>query len=136
MGLKLIFYVYLSWAVNVLVHEVAHYLVACILHFDILGIEIGAKLMSTSFGKLRISPILHKGSTIVNATFKSRFSAAFFYLSGAIGNLLILFVATCTTSSSFRITLQIIAVMHILSSLIPLPGSDLSNLIKVIKSNT
>lgn len=132
--IKFIIYLYISITINVLSHETGHYLVARILKLIVIKVEIGPQLMAINLGKFRISPLAYKGRIIIEASFQSWAFATAFYLSGAIGNLFIIFVSLHILFGPFKVLLQVIAIAQIVCSLIPIYGSDMSELIKVIKS--
>ncbi len=132
--LQFVFCSLLSLSINVIFHEVTHCIAARALSFPISNIDIGSKFMSIKLGKWSISPFVYKGCTIISTNSKSKIHMVIFYLSGTIGNFIILFVSLYIDFGVFKILLQLIAVAQIVFSLIPVNGSDLLNLIKTIKT--
>ncbi len=128
------FYLYLSVAINVLSHETGHYLAAHVLKISVDSIEIGPRIMAINLGKFRISPLVYKGRIIIDGSFKTWISATVFYLSGVFGNLFVLLMSLHVCFWPLKALLQIIAIAQIIGSLIPIPGSDISKLIRMLKS--
>ena len=83
MLIKIIFKLYIIYAISVTLHEILHFIVALLFKIKVMGIYLGSDLLRVKIGKFYISPILKDGFVEVELDSlmnKSKFKMYFFYL--------------------------------------------------------
>lgn len=132
-----VFSFYLLYYFSAIVHETFHVAAAAILKMQITGLVIGENILCVSFGKLRISPLLIRTSYVEVAArsleVQSFKNIAFFFVSGSIGNiLLIMLTYYCVTNPLFRLWMIIINSFYVILNMLPImPGNDLIMIFKL-----
>lgn len=137
----IIFYLIKLYAVvivSVIVHEIFHYLSSLILRKPVSDIYIGANFFSIKIWKLHLSPFVFYGYVEIEDELLDKMimpELVFFYLSGALGNIVLSVLANFINSCYFSRWFFIINIYYAIASLLPffIGNNDITALIKLIK---
>lgn len=116
--------IYLLYLIAIILHELAHYIVAKILKVKVESLTIGEKFFAIKIGKLSFSPLAISGYVEYDENDlkkKSKFQIIFFFLAGALINAVLIIVALFLINiSNYAIYMVIINAVCIITSLLPI----------------
>lgn len=120
---KLLTVLYLEYIVSVILHEVFHFIAAKIMGFPVHGIYIGEKLFRMRIGKVYFSPIIKDG--FIEVSFDEikrakKIKIGVFFLSGIIGNILLILIGLWIDNCILRGWLILNNVVILIWNLFPL----------------
>lgn len=129
--------VYCWIAASIFIHEIFHLCTAQILKLSNWKLGLGDKLFSLKFKNIRISPLIIQGYVEVDKEElckKGRKSILFFFLSGSIGNMLIMTVILLLDYDLKNIVF-LVNIVIIITSLCPfMKNSDLGIARQLLKN--
>lgn len=127
--LKILIGIYLIFYSQIILHELGHYIVACIGHLGVERICIGNQIASLTIGTISVSPILWGGYVeVVEADLmkKSRLFVILFFEGGSFMNLISSLLCFCFGRGILGFAFMLVGVLiALISNIILLPGSDL-----------
>lgn len=132
--MEFLVYIYVSHTVNVILHELGHYTIACILKLNVTEVVIGSKFLSIRLGKFRFSPLAFKGFVSVESDYHSFACVIAFFSAGIIGNGIALWISSIISLWPLKALIQLFAITQMIVSVIPFPDSDMSNMIKILRT--
>ena len=127
-----LFQIYILIALSVMLHELAHCIVALWLGVKDIKINIGDEFFSITIGRLRFSPLVFNGNVDVDEeslVSNTKIGIVLFFISGNIANVLIIIVCSFFVSVSdyFAILMQINMIL-IISNSLPVLGTDINKI--------
>ena len=140
MFIKYAFWLYISYAISIIVHELFHLIAALLLKISIQGVYIGEKFLRVSIGKLYISPIILSGYVVVESDDYRGINTPIicaFYLSGILGNIILILLSYyCIANSALSFWIILVNILSILFSLLPIiSDNDIAMIIKLWRNN-
>ncbi|MPW26366.1 hypothetical protein GC105_11260 [Alkalibaculum sp. M08DMB] len=128
--------IYLVNIIIIIIHELAHYIVAKILWNEVEEIVIGSRILSIKLYKVSLSPIIFGGRVDVkwNKVANSNiYQIILFFLSGVFANFITLIICWLYIKSIYGNLYIILSGFTIVINSIPIYNTDMSILLKVIK---
>lgn len=127
-------FVYLIHVGSVLVHELAHLASSILLFKSFEEIRLGNGFYFTLFQKVKISPLILTGYVAVDNDVllkSSNIKIIIFFLSGLLVNLLVGLPLSLVGQGRLKY-IGYLNLLYCLLSLIPIPGTDVFSMVKVL----
>lgn len=135
--LKYVVLLYVVHGFAVVIHEMGHYIIAKFLIKSWDEICIGNFFHIKCSSKVKVSPFIFSAYVGVDSEeiFKAKdYKIVLFFVMGPVMNLLIsIAIIVCRMESFIECMVVIINLLYFLISLVPVVGSDLYNLARVLK---
>lgn len=135
--MKIIIICYITFMLQIIIHEGAHYIVAKVYNWQIMNITIGDKDLSIKLGILNFSfyPIGGCVEVKIISDNKDVFKKLLFYSAGNIASILFCIIGyTFLNDSLIKLVLLIITGATVFNNILPKPfKSDLALFLEAIK---
>lgn len=130
---------YLIFIISIIIHETFHFIAITIIGKNIQGVYIGEEIFNIRIGKFYISPLVRGGYIKVDVfeieSMNNR-ELIMFFLSGSVGNLILLIISLFTKNTLLAFSLMIINITLIIVNLSPFfkNDNDITMLLQFLKN--